>query len=241
MFDSLALENPKRKWATMMSFTLEATFVGMLIAAPLAFTDKLPYLHLGDRLVAPVAMSAEPAQPPEHQPTHNTSRSEITPEGQIIAPPAIPPRIERVVDDAPIAPPGVGDSIPGAIPGVGQVNPTMRRIFDGIRPHEVAAAANVSHGPVIISHLDPGLLIHRVQPIYPRTAIIARTEGTVTLTAVIDTSGRITQLRAVSGHPLLIQAAVDAVRQWRYKPYILNGSPVEVETQVSVIFNLSNR
>jgi periplasmic protein TonB len=99
----------------------------------------------------------------------------------------------------------------------------------------------VSHGPVVISHLDPGLLINRVQPIYPRTAVIARTEGTVTLTAVIDKSGRITQLHVVSGPALLINAAIDAVRQWRYKPYILNGSPVEVETQVSVIFNLNNR
>ena len=120
------------------------------------------------------------------------------------------------------------------------MNAFMTHLIEGLKPHTVAPPV-APHGPVIISVLNPGMLIHRVQPLYPRPAIITHTEGTVVLTAMIDTSGRITQLHVVSGPALLINAAMDAVRQWRYKPYILNGSPVEVETQVSVIFNLNAR
>lgn len=240
MFDSLALENPKRKWATLMSFALETTFVVMLIAAPLAFTDKLQLVHLGDRLVAPIATSPEPApqNPPPPQPVNN-STSEVTPEGRVIAPSSIPPTIAQLVDRMQITPAGSGDSIPGAIPMPGQVNPLMRRLLDEMKPHEMAPPT--PRGPLVISNLNPGFLIHRVQPVYPRAAILTKTEGTVVLTAVIDINGRITHLQVVSGPTLLINAAMDAVRQWRYKPYILNGSPVEVETQVSVIFNLNGR
>lgn len=94
--------------------------------------------------------------------------------------------------------------------------------------------------PFPVSTLDPGMLIRKVQPVYPRPAVEARIEGTVILTALIDKEGHITQLHAVSGHPFLIASAIAAVKQWRYKPYILNGSPTEVETQVSVVFTLQH-
>jgi periplasmic protein TonB len=240
MFDSLALENQKRKWATMISFAIETTFVAMLVAAPLAFTDKLQSLHFGDRLVAPMAMTAEPASPPEHQAVNNASRSEVTPEGRVVAPSSIPPTVAQLVDRMQIGQAGPSDSIPGAVPMSDQLNPLMRHIIADLKPRGVSTSAAASHGPVIISHLNPGMLINRVQPIYPHAAILTKTEGTVTLTAIIDASGRITHLQVVSGPPLLINAALDAVRQWRYRPYILNGSPVEVETQVSVVFNLNS-
>lgn len=106
------------------------------------------------------------------------------------------------------------------------------------RKPDVVGPSVESHRRVPISRLDPGMLIKQVQPIYPRPAQAARIEGTVLLAAVIDTQGRITQLRALSGHPFLIPAAISAVQEWRYRPYILNGQAVEVETQVSVIFTL---
>lgn len=239
MFDSLALENPKRKWATMMSFTLETALVGMLIAAPLGFTEKLQLLHV-NQLVAPIGMPVGATAPPQEnrQAANNTNTSELNADDTIIEPSRIPPTITRVVDENPVGPPRIGDYIVGAAP-LGASNPFMKDLMSGIRPHVAAAPPSVPHAPVKISVLDPGFLLHRVQPIYPHNAIITHTEGTVMLTALIDTSGRITQLHAISGHPFLIQAAVDAVKQWRYKPYILNGSPVEVETQVSVNFTLS--
>ena len=84
-----------------------------------------------------------------------------------------------------------------------------------------------------------GNLIHRVQPDYPAPARQIRVQGQVVLRAVISREGMIDNLQVVSGHPMLVKAAVDAVRQWRYRPYVLNGEPVEVETEVTVNFILS--
>jgi protein TonB len=84
-----------------------------------------------------------------------------------------------------------------------------------------------------------GNLIRRVQPEYPALAVHARVQGTVVLRAVIDREGIIQNLQVISGPPLLVQAAINAVRQWRYRPYYLNDQPVEVETQVTVNFSLS--
>ena len=81
-------------------------------------------------------------------------------------------------------------------------------------------------------------LISRIEPRYPPLAIQTKTEGTVYLHAIISRDGRITSLDVISGHPLLVQAALEAVRQWRYRPTMLNGEPVEVETSITVIFKL---
>lgn len=81
-----------------------------------------------------------------------------------------------------------------------------------------------------------GYLVHKVEPVYPPMAKIAHIQGDVVLTAYISKSGSIDDLRAVSGHPILIQSALDAVRQWKYKPYLVNGEPVAVETTVTVKF-----
>jgi protein TonB len=83
-----------------------------------------------------------------------------------------------------------------------------------------------------------GLLIRKVQPVYPALARQARIQGTVLLQAQISKTGDIENLQALSGHPMLVPAAIDAVKQWKYKPYILNGEPVEVDTQVTVNFTL---
>jgi protein TonB len=80
--------------------------------------------------------------------------------------------------------------------------------------------------------------VHKVQPDYPPLARQARIQGAVVLQAVISRDGAIENLQVLSGHPMLVQAAVQAVRQWRYRPYVLNGEPVEVETQVTVNFVL---
>jgi periplasmic protein TonB len=84
-----------------------------------------------------------------------------------------------------------------------------------------------------------GNLIRRVQPIYPPLARIGRVQGPVVLAAIISKAGTIENLHALSGHPLLVPAAVDAVSQWRYRPYILNSEPIEVETQITVNFSLA--
>jgi protein TonB len=84
-----------------------------------------------------------------------------------------------------------------------------------------------------------GSLIRRVQPVYPPLARSARVQGSVVLSALISKAGTMENLRVLSGHPLLVAAALEAVRQWRYRPYILNAEPIEVETQITVSFSLS--
>jgi periplasmic protein TonB len=84
-----------------------------------------------------------------------------------------------------------------------------------------------------------GLLLFKPIPVYPPIAVVTRAEGTVVLDAVISKSGSIENLRVISGPAMLRQSALDAVRQWRYRPYLLNGQPVEVETTVNVVFKLN--
>jgi protein TonB len=90
--------------------------------------------------------------------------------------------------------------------------------------------------PISLSHLSEAQLVHRVEPVYPRMAVLANMQGEVKLHAVIAKDGTIQSLSVSSGPPILAQAALDAVRQWRYRPYILNGQAVEVETFITVNF-----
>jgi len=93
---------------------------------------------------------------------------------------------------------------------------------------------NISQG------VSQGLLLKRVQPSYPPQAVSLRIEGAVNLQATIAKDGTIKGVKVLGGHPLLARAAADAVRQWRYKPYMLNGQPFEVQTEITVNFKLPN-
>jgi periplasmic protein TonB len=106
------------------------------------------------------------------------------------------------------------------------------------RPLPPPPPAPVAHPPRI-SHVMEGNLIYRVQPEYPALARSARIQGTVLLSAIISKEGAIENLRVLRGHPMLVRAAIDAVSRWRYRPYLLNSDPVEVETQIVVNFSLS--
>ncbi len=87
--------------------------------------------------------------------------------------------------------------------------------------------------------VDPAEPVRRVDPVFPPLAIRMRVAGTVRLEGVIGTDGRIRELRVISGHPLLVQSAVDAVRQWLYRPTTLNGDAVEVICPINVTFRLN--
>jgi TonB family protein len=122
-----------------------------------------------------------------------------------------------------------GDKNPnaaGVVGGVLSSNPPQPKIAT---PQRVRISSGVS----------TGLLIKKVQPQYPEDAKQARIQGQVVLQAEIDKNGDVEELTLVSGHPMLAPAAIEAVKQWKYKPYLLNGQPVKVETQVVVVFQLS--
>jgi protein TonB len=111
-------------------------------------------------------------------------------------------------------------------------------IREAFRPDNVAAAKPT--GPVhLTSTVSEGMLLQKTMPVYPIIAKATRTEGVVFLQATISRNGTIENLRVISGHPMLQKAAIDAVSNWRYRPYLLNGVPVEVETTVNVVFRLT--
>jgi periplasmic protein TonB len=125
-------------------------------------------------------------------------------------------------------------SVPGALPnGAGNSVASIATDIPVPVPKLAAQMIRVSSG------VAQGLLVHQVTPKYPPLARQARIQGTVVLHAVIGKDGSVQNLRVLSGHPMLTQAAMDAVRQWHYKPYLVNGEPVEADTQINVNFNLS--
>ena len=134
---------------------------------------------------------------------------------------------------------GVVGGVPGGMPG-GQVGGVIGSIVSSTANLAVPKFVPVTPQRVRISQgVTKGLLIHKQEPTYPPLARSARVQGEVVLSAVIDVNGQITNLQLVSGHPMLVPSAIEAVKPWRYKPYLLNGQPVEVETTITVIFTLS--
>lgn len=234
----------RRRWATLASFFVETAALGVLVLVPLIYTEALPSLHFSDQLPPPPGRRI--AGPKVHKTELVKVPSELQP-GTITAPLRVPSHIDMTPDrkrpgtDAEVAPPCVycvDNGIPMDDATQGK-NPLIAILKPPVDPRaNVKVASNP--GIVRISVMQPGMLISRVEPKYPRIAIETRTQGTVVLTALIGRDGRVENLQAVSGHPLLIPAALDAVRQWRYRPTILNSQPVEVETQITVNFRLGH-
>jgi protein TonB len=137
---------------------------------------------------------------------------------------------------------GVVGGVPGGIPG-GQLGGVIGGIISSMSPTNVLpkiAAPTSPRKVVRISQgVSEGLLLYRPVPTYPKIARAARIQGQVHLKAIISKDGSIQNLQALSGHPMLIPAALESVRQWRYRPYLLNGEPVEVETDITVNFMLN--
>ena len=149
-----------------------------------------------------------------------------------------PTRIPDHVNVDPTPP----DIIPGTDPGPAATNgpcPGCIPLHNG--PSQPERPMEVRPQPpkrVVMTHLEQAMLVQRVEPIYPPLAIQTRREGKVELRAIIATDGTIQSLQVVSGDALFLQSAQAAVRQWRYRPTVLNGQPVDVETTVNVIFTL---
>lgn len=249
MFSDSLLEfgtQKKRKaLATTTSFILNCLAIGVMLAVPLMFTDELPKAQLLTFLVAP------PPPPPPPPPAAavvqkvvHQIQTDMLNTGQLRTPSKIPQKIQMIKEEE--APPpmpatgGVVGGVPGGIPG-GQLGGVIGSVISSSSLAAVPKFVPVTPQRIRISGgVTKGLLIHRVEPTYPPLARAARVQGDVVLSAIIDTNGQIQNLQLVSGHPMLVPAAITAVRQWRYKPYLLNGQPVEVETTVTVIFTLSS-
>lgn len=243
MFEDCLLESggrmkTNRLWTTSLSVFLQALLIGIMILVPLIYTEALPKQQLMTFLVAP------PPPPPPPPPAAAVQAVKIVQtdieNGQLRTPTKIPTKVAMIKEEA--APPpvssmgGVMGGVPGGVPG-GQ----MGGVLGGILSSTMSAAPKLATPQrVRVSQgVSEGLLVTKVTPPYPSMAKMARVQGSVILQAVISKNGSIENLRVVSGHPMLVQAALDAVRQWRYRPYLLNGEPVEVETQITVNFSLT--
>ena len=246
--DSLLEFGPQRKrkaFATTTSFIFNCIAVSIMLIVPLMFTEELPKAQLLTFLVAPPP-PPPPPPPAAAQPVKvvRQIQTDMLNTGQLRTPTKIPQRIQMIKEEE--APPpmmatsGVVGGVPGGVPG-GQLSGVIGGIVNAANNAATPKFVPVMPQRVRISQgVTKGLLIHRVEPTYPTLARAARVQGEVILSAIIDANGQITNLQLVSGHPMLVPAAVDAVKQWRYKPYLLNGTPVEVETMVTVIFSLSS-
>jgi protein TonB len=200
-----------------------------MVLVPLIYPSALP------RMVKSILMEAPAPQQPQPKPVTQIAMVASAPSqfqnGRIIAPILIPrtpfipdtPEVARPVN---VASADFGDK------------PDDNPVF-GSHPRQTEVRQAAS-GPVRVSGMVvAGLLIHQTKPAYPPIAIASRTEGTVVLQATISRTGTIENLRVVSGPIMLQQAALNAVRDWRYRPYLLTGEPVEVETTVNVVFKLN--
>ena len=233
---ALSKRNP---WTAALSFALQALVAGVFVLVPLVYTEALPWRQFASVLTEPAPPPAgSPAAAPVH--VHGAQARPLLADSVPRPPTSIPQRIAMLHDDAANAdgsgasdwigvPGGTGPGGPNSIiSNVIPVPPAMPKI---VAPSKVRVSSGVAQG----------LLIHETKPTYPPLALQARIQGTVVLQAVIARDGTVQNLRVVSGHPLLVSAALNAVRLWRYKPYILNEQPVEVDTQIMVNFTLDHR
>lgn len=244
MFEDSLIESggrlkTKRGWTSLLSFFIQVMIIGVFVLIPLIFTEALPKQQLMTFLVAPPP--PPPPPPPAAAPVkivHQIQTDIVN--GQLRTPTKIPQKVQMIKEDE--APPpamassGVVGGVPGGVPG-GQ----MGGIIGGIVSSTPMAVPKVAtpQRVRVSSGVSTGLLISHPQPAYPPLARQARIQGTVILQAEISKTGDIQNLRLVSGHPMLAPAAIEAVKRWKYKPYLLNGEPVEVETTVQVNFTLA--
>ncbi|MBS1856350.1 MAG: energy transducer TonB [Acidobacteria bacterium] len=253
MFETAVLTSgaqTKRVWTTFLGFSGQALLLSCLALAPLISPQVLP------RVAWAIAL-APPAPPPPPPPVNlrvvptNTVRATHVFNG-IAEPTTVPERVIQVIDPPDAAP--AGAYVPGAITGgpIGAANNLMRDILTlagratpNFRPPEPPvrepqrpAAVQQAAAPriTVLQMAEP---IQRVPPVYPQLARAARIAGRVELMGVLGTDGRIHEVRVLSGHPLLVKAAVDAVMQWVYRPTILNGVAVEVQAPITVNFILN--
>src|SRR5271166_3612436 len=241
MFEDSLIESgnklkTKRLSTTILSFFGQFALVGILVLIPLIFTDALPKGMTMTFLVAPPP--PPPPPPPAAAPVKVVKIQSEVINGQLRTPTKIPSKVQMIKEDE--APPDLGaGGVPGGVPG-GIPGGSTGGVIGGILAGQMAVPKVATPQRVRVSQgVSTGLLIKKVTPNYPQLAKQARIQGTVVLQAEISKEGTIQNLQLISGHPMLAPAAIEAVKQWRYKPYLLNGEPVAVETQVVVNFSLS--
>jgi protein TonB len=252
LFDRALLDNTvhKRKTADwVISFAVHAAIVSALIIVPMFFTQALDLTRSEITYLAAPPTPYAPPPPPTAAVsiTPTTRRPQIRP-STLTMPIAIPRKVQVLHDaasdaDLDAAASGVPGGVIGGVPGgvLGGVLGGVGTVAQPPPPPPPAAAvAAASNGPLHIGgDVKSPRAISTPQPKYPMLALQARIEGDVEIDAVIDKDGNVVQERVMSGPPLLVSAAMDAVKHWKYQPTYLNGAPWPIELTINVTFSLS--
>jgi len=236
---SISSESPlkQRGLTAFVSLVLQAVFVGVIIVVPMLFTDALPLRGL--KRIADIPAPPRLAQTEPIPIVRQRRQQEVNVNQPIRVPQNVPRPTIPTVDPPALAPILTNSSNLGPNVPASQTN---AQISDVLNFHRTAPPRNGSPPTKrwrVSGGVEQGLLIQEVKPVYPPLARQAGVRGEVILQAVIGKDGRIEHLRVISGNPWLAKAARDAVIQWRYRPYLLDGEPVEVETQITVNFKAS--
>lgn len=228
------LTSPNQRWTTLVSLALQCLLVAAIVAIPLLHPEVLPFHADVPKIVLqlkPVKMTT-----PKLSTLRSMAANSFSPTASraFIAPTTIHP-LTQDPGEAPSI--GTSASIPW---GTGETGIPGAAIGNATSPH-IAAITATKSSPVRVSQgVSAGLLLAPIRPVYPRIALSTRTEGTVTVEAIISKSGTIESIHSTSGPELLRIAAIDAIRNARYSPYLLNGAPTEVETTITVTFRLAS-
>lgn len=227
----------KKPATVLLSAFLQVLVICTFIGLSFVYTEALPHTQLKNLLIAPgpprFAVAETAAR---HAPTKSVSRIFVAP--RLVAPSRVPERIVQISDAPPTpeitaSPTGegiAGTAMPGVIDSMGGAAP----------PLSVSTKPADDPGPMRVGgNVESANLVYSVRPAYPPLARATRIQGSVEFTATISREGTIKDLKLVGGHPLLVNSARQAVSQWRYRPTLLNGKPVEVVTDITVNFTLT--
>ena len=218
-----------------IAYAIEVIVIGVMVVIPLVRSDAIPKASS-----SLVSIPLPPAAPPRAKAPPKNNVAKVSLEDLVKAPVLIPKTIANP-ERQPL-PPAYSVAIPGSVPGPpdGPPGGALSSMFD-MTPAPPPPPRPKPHTPkrIRVGTIEQAKLIYGPKPDYPQLARMARIQGTVRLEAVIATDGTIKGLRVESGHPLLVKAALEAVEQWRYQPTLLNGDPVEVETEIDVNFALN--
>lgn len=226
----------RRGWSTLASFGMQALALSLLLLIPLVVVQGPPKLRwLDSSIFSPPPAPAPPSPPGARHPLRGSEFHD----GHVFAPPTIPPTISPIDDRGVASAPDInGINVPG---GTGRGTSGVWQSVGDATALAPPAPKPASTQPLRVSHWAEGNLIYRVQPMYPMLAREARIQGAVELRAIISKNGTIENLTVLRGHAMLVSAAVEAVKQWRYRPYLLNNEPIAVETDIMVNFTLSGQ
>jgi len=252
MFEQTFVQTGKtnKTWTVVLSFGIQCLLMGLLVILPMIYFDVLPSATLQSFLVAPPPPPPPPPPPAAAPPKVVKVIPRQFDAGKLVTPKAIPKEIAQIKEEE-LPPPtsgaaGVVGGVPGGVAG-GSPGGVLGGILGGIPsaapppppPPKKEEKAPTPQRIRVGGNVQSAMLVSQQKPIYPPLAKQARISGTVELSAVIGKDGRVANLSVIKGHPLLVQAALDAVKNWIYKPTLLNGEPVEVSTTIDVNFTLA--